>query len=165
MKYLLNGLALIFLFMITDSCRTAQKQMSTGTSAPGPELIVYKTRKDYSKNVPVILNADRTAVESYPGIRDIYYQGQLAYPTQLEQGYLLDNRGINTGVAFLKITYEAYAVLSATPSSSELYKMIEDKDPLLEMYSGGNRSRWTDPVAELNALIRTGSLDRLTRLK
>lgn len=165
MNYLLNGLALIFILMTADSCRTTQNKVSTGTSMPGPELIVYKTRHDYSQKIPVILNAGRNAVESYPDIHDIYYQGQLAYPTALEQGYLLDNRGINTRVAFLKITYEEYAALPATPTAAELFKMVDDKDPLLEMYSGGNRSRWTDPVAELNALIRTGSLGKLTRLK
>lgn len=165
MKYLYFLLTMIFLQMITGSCRTPQNQVVTGNALPGPELIVYKTQKDYYRNVPVIMTADGKALESYPGIRDIYVKGRLAYPTRLEQGYLIDNRGISVRVAFLKITYEEYARLKATPSPGELLEMIEDRDPLIEMYSGGNRSRWANPVEEINALIRSGSLGRLTRMK
>ncbi len=165
MKYLYFLLTMIFFQMITESCRAPQNRAVTGNALPGPELIVYKTQKDYYRNVPVIMTADGKALESYPGIRDIYFQGQLAYPTRLEQGYLIDNRGINIRVAFLKITYEEYAQMKATPSSGELLGMIEDRDPLIEMYSGGLRSRWANPVEEINALIKSGSLDRLTRLK
>lgn len=165
MKYLYFLLTMIFFQMITESCRAPQNRAVTGNALPGPELIVYKTQKDYYRNVPVIMTADGKALESYPDIRDIYFQGQLAYPTRLEQGYLIDNRGINIRVAFLKITYEEYAQMKATPSAGELLRMIEDRDPLIEMYSGGLRSRWANPVEEINALIRSGSLDRLTRLK
>ena len=134
-------------------------------AVPGPRCIVYKTKADYTQMVPVMLSADKSMVVSYPDVKDIYNNGQLAYPTQLSDGYLLDNRGIGTEVAFLKMTYEEYSRLTVTPHPGELMEMIRDKDPLTEMYDCGSRSQYQDPVAVMMLLIRSGELIHQKRLK
>ncbi len=120
---------------------------------PGPPALVYKTRADYSRNVPVILSEDKTTIVSYPHPEDIRTETGFTVPSQLHAGYLLDNRGIGLHVAFLSLTYEAYAALEQTPSLEELYKLIIDKDPLTELYDCGNKSVLIQPVEQINGLI------------
>ena len=129
-------------------------------SVASPQVIVYKMRKDYSQNVPVILSADKKTILSYPHPRDIYTNGKLAVPTQLKGGYWLDNRGISENVAFLSYTYEEYAVLGGAPSVSELYKKIIDKNPITEMWNCGRRHQFQDVVSDLNEAIANGELSK-----
>lgn len=150
MKYLV---ILIFCF----SC-TQQKQIST--AAMRQSTLVYKTHQNYNDLVPVVLSADKTEIVNYPAPSDLYFNGQLALPTKLKKGYLLDNRGINKNVAFLKITYQEYAKLDKAPSLEELYDMIIDKDPLLELYKFGNRDSFSNLIVDLNDLIKKGELEK-----
>jgi len=103
-----------------------------------PSVIIYKTKGDYSKNVPVGLNDERTAIVSYPGKTDI--KGQ--EPIPLKYGFLLDKRGIRPNVAFLKYTYDEFLALETIPSIAELFKDIIDADPLTEMYDCGKISNF-----------------------
>lgn len=119
----------------------------------GPPVIIYKTTRDYSRNVPVMLDADGTKIVSYPAVSDVR---SLPYPTPLADGYLLDNRGIGQHVAFLSYTYEEYAALPETPTSDELFEKIIDKHPLVEIHFCGNRYRYKNVVDELNEQIRAG---------
>jgi hypothetical protein len=135
------------------------------SAIPSAPCIIYKTKRDYSRYVPVMLSEDKNKIVSYPDIRDIYYKGNLAYPTALNDGFLLDNRGIGPDVAFLNITYEAYRDLSKTPSIGELMKLILDKDPIQEMFQCGYRSQYSDPEKELNNIISSGNLKNCKRLK
>ncbi|MDD4214166.1 MAG: hypothetical protein PHR81_05090, partial [Bacteroidales bacterium] len=48
-----------------------------------PLVIIYKTKNDYYEKVPVTLSADKESIVSYPDIMDVFYQGELAYPTHL----------------------------------------------------------------------------------
>lgn len=130
-----------------------QTAANGNTRQAGPPVIIYKTTRDYSRNVPVTLNADGTAIASYPAVSDVR---SLPYPTPLADGYLLDNRGIGPHVAFLSYTYEEYAALPDTPPAAELFGKIIDKHPLLEIHSCGNRYQYKDLVKELNAQIRAG---------
>ena len=132
---------------------------------PSAPCIIYKTKKDYSRYVPVMLSDDKKNIVSYPDIRDVYFKGSLSYPTALTDGFLLDNRGIGPDAAFLNITYEAYITLNKTPSIDELMKNLLEKDPLTEMYQCGNRSQYSDPERELNNLISAGNLKNCKRLK
>jgi hypothetical protein len=144
----------------------ASSSSSSGhVGVPSAPCIIYKTKKDYSIYVPVMLSADKKNIVSYPDVKDIYFKGKLAYPTQLTDGFLLDNRGIGPDVAFLNITYEAYRDLEKTPSMDDFMKGILDKDPLTEMYRCGNRSQYADPEKELNNLISSGNLKNCKRLK
>jgi hypothetical protein len=128
-------------------------------------LIIYKTRYNYNRNVPVILSSDRKSIVSYPDIADIRNLSQIPYPDSLPGGYLLDNRGVDGNVAFLTLNYEAYSRLAATPSAKELLLLIADPDPLLEMYDCGERNQFSDPVQKAGELIHTGALKRQIRIK
>ena len=154
--------------MIT-SCYTAKNpanaQNSQKVSIPGPKAIIYKTRKDYSKLVPVILSKDKMTLVSYPDIKDVYFNGILAMPTQLHKGFLLDNRGISKNVAFIKLTYEEYSKLAKTPDAGKLIEMIIDKDPLIRMYSCGIRSTYKNIEQELNSKIDAGDFSKFIKIK
>ena len=128
----------------------------TSTSKAFSHTIVYKTISDFSDYVPVILNDERTKIISYPAPTDVFYNGKLAKPTSLKNGYLLDNRGITEYVAFLKYTYEDYSRLKEAPSLNEMYNNILEKYPLKEFIYCGSRNRFKDEVNDLNALIEAG---------
>jgi hypothetical protein len=135
------------------------------TGLPGPKCIVYKTKMDYSLLVPVILSKERTSIVSYPDISDIRTKDGFTIPTPLAGGYLLDNRGIGPGVAFLSYTYESYWALQRTPPAAELLGKIIDRDPLVEMYDCGNRSKYLNIVKELNEIILNNEIRQFKSLK
>ncbi len=141
-----------------DKAAEAAAEKITIDFSAGPTTYVYKTTKDYTNNVPVILTDDKSEIASYPHPTDVYYQGKLALPYALENGYLLDNRGINTNVAFLSLTYEEYAKLEQPPSMEEMMNMLVDKDPLAELYHCGNRYKFTNEMDDLNTLIKAKML-------
>lgn len=133
--------------------------------SPGPKVIIYQTKEDYSKLVPIILSEDRKSVESYPDIKDVFFNGVPAYPTQLHKGYWQDNRGITINAAFIKLTYEEYSKLPKTPSPEELFNMIIDSQPFVSMYSCGIRSSYKNIENELNTLIDAGNFSAFIKLK
>jgi hypothetical protein len=126
-----------------------------------PPVIIYKTKEDYSQYVPVVLSADHSSIVSYPDIKDIYFMGSLAYPTPLTGGYLLDNRGIDAGVAFLNYTYKEYQSLTQTPEPKDLMNHILIQDPLTEIYT----CKCMRDTAILNEMIRNNDFSQCTRLK
>ncbi len=163
-------LSSVFLFsMLLSSCcstKKAEKEIPGQVSfVTSPEIIIYQTTKDYSKLVPVNLSDDKKQIESYPDIKDIFYDGKLAYPVQLHNGYWLDNRGIGRNVAFIKLTYEEYSKLSKTPSAEELMNMIIDDQPLISMYSCGARSSYKEIETELNMKIDSGDFSGFKKIK
>jgi hypothetical protein len=158
----------IILFLVSILCSCSHHVEPKGKNGQGvasPACIIYKTRSDYAQQVPVILNAGKTAITSYPDIKDIYYQGKLAYPTRLDDGFLLDNRGIGPNVAFLDYTYEEYSKLVQTPTIDQLFSHILEKDPLTEMYKCGKRIDYHDIENDLNKLITSGKLNSCEKIK
>ncbi len=143
-----------------------QKEAVGGTIVqPSPPVIIYKTKNDYYNKVPVILSDDKSKITSYPGPSDLIRNKELALPIKLNDGYLLDVRGINQNVAFLDITYGAYTKAMRVYTVQQLYDMIIDKDPLLEMYDCGNKNKYKDEVMEINTVIDEGKLDSFKKLK
>ena len=69
-------------------------------NAAVPPTTIYKTRTNYNNLVPIGLSEDKSEIVSCPEPSDVYYMGQLAYPTELNQGYLLDNRELDQTVHF-----------------------------------------------------------------
>lgn len=180
-KYKIGTLALaMMLSMGIVSCKTGKEQINSNmedqllpvqiTEAPrealigrpsiasSPVVYVYKTKKDYSHQVPVLMDATRVRIVSYPHPGDLYQGGTLSLPTALDQGYWLDNRGIGPYVAFLTYTYEEYSRLAEAPSMEELLLHILDKEPLTEIHECGRRADYTDLVLELNKKIADGFL-------
>jgi len=173
MKKISNLFVMVFLpgiILFSCSKKVAPGGASKDSKPEGivlatPPCIIYKTKSDYSRNIPVTLSDDKSSIVSYPDIKDIYYKGKLAYPATLDDGFLLDNRGIGPDVAFLSYTYEEYKNLSKTPSSGELMKRILDRDPLLEMYQCGTRYQYSDIEKELNEIIKSGKLNTCKKIK
>lgn len=143
---------------------TAKSEMNNKTTA-GPPVLIYKTSNDYYQNVPIVLNDEKTKVVSFPGVKDVVKNNTLTYPTRLENGFLMDNRGIGENAAFLSMTYEEYSKLEKTPSADELLKMVEDNDPFTELYNCGSRYNYENVVAELNELIIADKISTFEKLK
>jgi hypothetical protein len=147
-----------------------QERQSQGISlnnqkVTGPRIIIYKTKADYLHNVPLDLSSDKKTITSYPAITDVYTHGKLAIPTKLEEGFLLDNRGISQNVAFIKLTYEQYAALPATPAPVELQQMIVDTDPLTIMYDCGVRNSFQNVIEDINKLILKKDFSKFKKMK
>lgn len=151
---------IVILSVIFISCKSSEEMNSKtneisfgGSAIPSPPVLVYKTKKDYNNRVPVLLNDNKTQIVSYPDPKDIKVGGNFLLPTSLQNGYLLDNKGIGKNVAFLKYTYEEYAKLKSLPTLQELYDNILDESPLLELCDCGNKSKYADIKKELNEYI------------
>ena len=144
---------------------SAEPTVSTGIGSSGPDAIIYKTKADFNMLVPVIMNAEKTDIVSYPAPGDLKYKGEPAIPTTLEGGFLLDNRGITENAVFLEITYEAYMALSKTPSKDELMAWIVEKDPFTVMYSCGKRAIYKNEIKELNTYIIENDFSKFKKLK
>lgn len=147
--------SIILTLAFAVSCKSGETASSANVYAL-PKAIVYKTSGDYNKNVPVILNSEKTAVVGYPSKSDIYYNGEFAYPLVLNGGYLLDRRGINLNVAFLDLTYEEYSKLTAQPSAGDLFKRIINKNPLTELWECERPSDLKDESEYFNKVIENG---------
>ena len=126
-----------------------------------PPITVYKTKGNYNNLVPIRLSDDKTQIVSYPAPSDLKKEGEFLYPTELEGGLLIDNLGISKNTAFIKLTYEEYAKLQNTLPLSELFKLIVDKAPFLEIYDCGNKQSFTNLKEQLNDQIRKGEFKKL----
>jgi len=157
---------LLVLITFLISCSNPVKKIINGYSAvPGPPTIVYKTKADYFNNVPVLLSNDKQTIIAYPDPKDLTLDNKLCLPTQLEKGYLLDNRGISVNVGFLNISYLEYSRLATSPSLNELRKLLLDTNPLVELYDLGLSYNYKDRKEEINQIIRRNQLINFKRLK
>lgn len=153
-------------------CKTTKTQKESSDSqteftpqfVPGPQALIYKTKGDYNNLVPITLSDDKTQIVSYPDPTDIVLDNKYPTPTTLNNGYLLDNRGIGTNVAFLKLTYEEYSKLKNVPSLTELNTLIIDKDPLIELCDCGNKKAFSNPANQLNLLIDSNRLRTICKV-
>ena len=136
--------------------QAATKITSEVARSKGPTCYVYRTINDYNDRVPVIMNDEKTKIVSYPDPSDLFYRGKPSIPTPLDRGYLLDNRGITANVAFLTYTYKNYLALEHPPTLQQLMDSILEKNPLVELWQCGSRSRYKELEPELNALIHSG---------
>lgn len=157
---------IIIVMLIVVSCKTNKKPSASAKETKKetimtPSVIIYKTRKDYADYVPIGLSADKKTITSYPDKTDIYYKVELATPTRLVNGFLLDNRGVNLNSAFLDYTYNEYSKLAETPTVEILLKHILDKEPFTEMYS----CKCSRDTAELNRLIKEYLAEAFIKLK
>ena len=145
---------LLFLIIVSNINMFGQKAVGGVMPAASPQVIVYKTKGDYSKLVPITLSEDKKTVVNYPAKSDIYLDGVISYPTKLTKGYLLDNRGINKNSVFLNITYETYSKLENIDPAMLLLN-IKDANPFVQMYTCGNRQAYKDLVEDLKVEIKT----------
>ena len=159
-------IALLILIIAFCGCKTTKTQKESSDKqteftpqfVPGPQALIYKTKANYNNLVPVTLTDDKTQIVSYPDPTDIVLDNKYPTPTTLNNGYLLDNRGIGSNVAFLKLTYEEYSKLKSVPTLNELQGLIIDKDPLIELCDCGNKKAFSNPVNQINLLIDSNRL-------
>jgi len=142
------------ILLLMTSCNTV-KVSSEKVNALAP-LIVYKTVADYYHNVPVLLNDTKDRIVSFPAPSDLFYEGELALPLKLKQGYLLDRRGIHINSAFTSYTYEEYSKMESPPPPEELFDSIIDKEPFESIYDCGSPGQYNDLGKDLNREIRKG---------
>lgn len=148
-----------FFVLLLCACKAQNSNTFTPDfDTPAPPVLVYKTKADYSKLVPVILSEDKSEIIAYPHPNDLKNGDSFMLPTELKSGYLLDNKGIAQNVAFLSISYQQYAQLSQAPSLKEMYEMIIDKDPLTELCNCGSKKAFTNINQQLNSLIKEKKL-------
>jgi hypothetical protein len=144
-------LCIVFIaFLFGCKSKSPLTQSQNTINVTGPQVVIYKTKDNYFMHVPVNLSADKLS---------------LTYPVKLENGYLLDRRGINEGCAFLKLTYYEYSRLDHTPTQEELMNLILDPDPLTELYYCGRKNDFKDLESELNQAILSGNLDKFKRIR
>jgi hypothetical protein len=150
----------ILTVLLLASCKTTEKKLGMKTDNINysiEQAIVYKTIGNFNNLVPVTMNSAKTKITSYPAPLDLMYNGRLAKPTLLKNGYLLDNRGISVNTVFLKFTYEEYSKMTEAPSLETMMNNIAEKYPFSEIYHCGARSQYSDNgVKKLNTLIDTG---------
>ncbi|MDY0344118.1 MAG: hypothetical protein RBR28_11125 [Lentimicrobium sp.] len=149
------------------SCKSHNKTTSADNTVqqPGPRTYIYQTTADYYLQVPVTLSDDKKELHSYPSPGDVYYKGELALPVQLENGFLLDRRGIHPQSAFTKWTYAEYSRLKQTPTQDEIMDMLLDTDPFVSLYDCGPLNKYSNPIEELNAFILANDFSSFRKLK
>ncbi len=160
---------LVVPFLMTNHSCTSQRLESKTTEngqsmVSSPPVIVYKTREDYFDKVPVILSQDKQQIVSYPAQSDIMRNGKFVYPTQLNDGFLLDNRGINVSAAFLRFSYEDYYNMDNIPNAQRLMNYILDSEPFAEFYEVGRRADFQEIEKQINALIAEKKLQKFNNL-
>lgn len=167
MKSYFQFLIFISLVLAFSSCKTHNKvqKESALANVSGPHVMIYKTKADYFNHVPVTLSDDKKSIVSYPAPGDVFFNGNLAYPVLLEDGFLLDRRGITANSGFLNWTYYEYSRFEKSPSPDELMKMMLDADPFTIIYDCGRPSRYNNLVDDLNEKIRTGTLSDFKQIK
>lgn len=130
----------------------SNKPISENAKALAP-LVIYKTKADYSNNIPITLNDKKDKIVSYPSIKDVIINGQPALPDKLVNGFLLDNIGVSPNTVYTSYTFDEYAQLIEIPAIEELKKRIIDYDPIIEMYNCGKRVDFKT-TKDINNLIK-----------
>lgn len=162
---IISSLLLGFLGVITLSCNkkaviiAPQSSSATINSSVAmlPKAKIYRTNGDYDKNVPITLNQERNKVVSYPAPSDI---GEFCTPVPLDNGFLLDRRGITATSAFINMTYSDYAALENAPRPSELLEMVIPDARVTEIYLLPYRvGEAQKEIPQINLLIKDGMKD------
>jgi outer membrane lipoprotein-sorting protein len=118
---------------------------------------VYKTTQNYNDNIFVCMDDNQTMVTQYPGIGSGVMTGdELRTPTELHEGYLLDNKGIWLDCVFVNVTYQEYSEFEDQPGVDWFYERIIDYSPFEEFYVCEPGHQFSVDI--INDLIDSGSL-------
>ncbi len=148
MKKIIIIILSISLFWSCSS--TKERTVIKGVQKP---QIIYKTKKDYSQNVPIQMNKEKTKITGFPAPSDLKINGELQTPIPLNNNYLYDRRGISINTVFIKMTYKEYSKLKKIPSTNVLMNMIIEKNPMVELFYCPDLKQGVD-VKTMNALIK-----------
>jgi len=166
MKLILSILVLLILSCSSkkEVVRNSREKLLEQSLISGQPVLVYKTKRNYNNLVPILLSDDGKTLISYPHPKDLIIGSGYPLPTILNNGYLIDNRGIGKNVAFLSISYEEYSKLESVPSIEEIYQLIIDKEPLVEIYNCGSKSNFINIENEINIMIANNKLNKTCKL-
>lgn len=141
------------------------KDISSGkTSVSYPPIVIYKMKRDYSRNVPVLLSDNKSEIVSYPHPMDLMgMTSKEVMPIRLNGGYYLDRRGINKNVAFLNISYNSYRKLRKPLSIKEIEKLILDRSPLTEILTCTNHTYSEKNIDKINSMIDKGEISSICK--
>lgn len=114
-----------------------------------PKVRIYKTNGNYAANVPVTLDASRTKLISFPAPSDL----QGCEPVELDNGFLLDRRGVGPATAFTRWTYKEYSALPSTPATEEIMDNLIPGAAVTELYEMPFTIGTPDAVERCNRLI------------
>lgn len=150
---MLPKLSIILILLLAFSCN---EKYSSNTS-----IYVYKTKNNYSNNVPVELSEDKTKITSAPGFINT------RWPVLLFDEYCLNgSMGSNTG--YLSITITEFNNNYTNIGVDSLYKLLIDVDPFVSFYyrdddngafHDDNGAFGIDTVF-INELIRNNELEK-----
>jgi len=122
MKNFLLAVAAVAILGACSSPKTAENTTTvtaaSGTRTPNamiPKAIAYKTSGNYADNVPVNINPLTGKLASFPAPGDV--NPATSAPVQLNDGWLLDRRGVGANTVFTTYTYEQYHALTAVPDN------------------------------------------------
>lgn len=118
MKNLLLAAFAVAILGACSSPKTAENTATLrgiGTTAMIPKAIAYKTSGNYTDNVPVNINPSTGKLTSFPAPADV--NPATSAPVQLNDGWLLDRRGVGQNTVFTTYTYEQYHSLTAVPDN------------------------------------------------
>ena len=143
----------------TNNNQPAQNQPVTVDKNPAggnisnvvaPNVIVYKTKRDYSGLAWVYLSSDKTQVISFMDPKDILNQ----LPVKLNSGYYSGVLNMNTAIINIKI--DAYSKMAHPLTPKQLFSLIINDSPFSEMYDCGSKGKID--VDHINSLIDTNKL-------
>lgn len=128
------------------------------------EMWVYKTKADYSNNVCVQMNAEKTEIYATKGSKG-------KWPVSLIDGYQVDKESLGINTAYLSITFDEFAQNGNSISIDSMKKIILDKNPFLEYYECDNYKDhfyiypteggyYGVDTAKINEVIRKGELKK-----
>ncbi len=119
-----------------------------------PPIVIYKTRADYRHLVPIQIS-EAGEVLSFPSASDLGTPNHYAYPVELADGFLWDQRGVGLRSVFLDLTYEEYAALEH-PSTDMLLRHVRDKKPFTFLAVCDRRYLQDETADGLNRYIAQG---------
>lgn len=113
-----------------------------------PKATAFRMNGDYADNVAITLGADGQ-VTYYPAPSDI---SQASKPTDLGDGWWLNNQGIGANSVFTKYTFEEYSKLQEIPNAEEMKAAVIPGAQVTEMvqlpFTIGQISGKTEEIRE-----------------
>lgn len=141
-----------------------QGKSSENAMTSQPPMVIYKMKRDYSRNVPILLSDDKKEIVSYPHPMDLMgMTSKEVMPIRLHDGYYLDRRGINKNVAFLNISYNSYRKLRKPLGIKEIEKLILDRNPLTQILICPNLTYSENNIEKINSMIDKGEISSICK--
>ncbi len=86
-----------------------------------PKAVIYRMNGDYSDHVPVLINASRSHLISFPSPDDV---SEYTKPVGLTGGWWLDRQGVGINTAFLSFTRDQYSSMDEPPVPDRIMESI-----------------------------------------